>query len=68
MIRSNFPPVAPEMLTTEELADSLRCATQTIRKNVSQQGHHNGIKPIKLPNGRLLFRKKGRDALLGVGA
>ena len=69
MVTSHKPPQAvPEMLTTEEFALFQRNAPQTVRKNVSQSGHHNGIKPVKLPNGRLLWRKTDLDALLRVEA
>lgn len=54
----------PEFLTTEEFAASQRCAAQTVRKNYCLKGHHHGVKPIKLPSGRLLWRASDLEKLL----
>ena len=54
----------PEFFTTPELAEFERTAQQTIRKNFCLQGHHHGIKPIKLPSGRLRWRTSDVLALL----
>lgn len=40
-------------LTTEELALSLGMHPQSIRKRYSQTGSYFGLKPVKLPNGKL---------------
>lgn len=57
----------PELIKTGELAGELREAEQTARKNYSQKGHYHGMVPIKLPNGRLLWRKADLLALLEGG-
>jgi hypothetical protein len=54
----------PEFLTTAELAELERTAQQTILKNHSLKGHHHGIKPIKLPGGRLRWRTADAQELL----
>jgi len=42
-------------LTTEELAAEVKALPQSIRKRYSQTGSYWGIRPVKLPNGRLLW-------------
>ncbi|KAA6124493.1 DNA-binding protein [Cupriavidus cauae] len=42
-------------LSTEELAVELKCLPHSIRKRYSQTGTYWGVRPIKLPNGRLLW-------------
>lgn len=42
-------------LTTEELAESLGMSAQTLRKRYSQTGSYFSVRPIKLPNRRLLW-------------
>ena len=42
--------------TTAEFAALLRQSPATIRKNLCEQGHHLGAKPIKLANRRLMWR------------
>lgn len=54
----------PELLTTAEFAAAQRCAAQTVRKNYCLKGHHHGIKPVKLPSGRLMWRVSDVQALL----
>jgi hypothetical protein len=54
----------PRLLTTDEFAAAQRCAAQTVRKNYSNLGHHHGIKPIKQPSGRLLWRESDLLVLL----
>lgn len=39
--------------STNELADELRLQPQSLRKRYSQQGSYFGVRPEKLPNGRL---------------
>ena len=43
-----------EKIDTKELADLLRCKPDTPRRALCIQGHYMGLRPIKLPNGRLL--------------
>jgi hypothetical protein len=47
------PPVRP--LTTNELAWELKVLPQSIRKRYSQTGAYFCLRPVKLPNGRLLW-------------
>lgn len=41
--------------TTEALAAGLGIKPQTLRAALCRDGHYYGIKPAKLPNGRLLW-------------
>jgi hypothetical protein len=43
------------LLTTEGLAVALGLRPQSIRKRLSQTGAYFGLRPAKLPNGRLLW-------------
>lgn len=42
-------------LTTEELAAALSLHPQSLRKRFSQTGSYFGLKPLKLPNRRLIW-------------
>ena len=42
-------------VTTEEAAATLRVAPQTPRASLCRLGHWMGMRPVKLPNGRLLW-------------
>ena len=42
-------------LSTEEAAAKLRAASQTPRASLCRLGHWMGMRPVKLPNGRLLW-------------
>lgn len=42
-------------LSTEEAAARLRVAPQTPRASLCRLGHWLGMRPVKLPNGRLLW-------------
>lgn len=42
-------------LSTHELAEKLGMNAQSIRKRYTQQGSYFGVRPHKLPNGRLLW-------------
>lgn len=42
-------------LSTEEAAAKLRAAPQTPRSSLCRLGHWMGMRPVKLPNGRLLW-------------
>ena len=48
--------IIPVMWTTKEAARELRAAEQTMRKNYCLYGHHHGLRPVKQPSGRLLWR------------
>ncbi|PZU55887.1 MAG: DNA-binding protein [Thauera sp.] len=49
--------------TTTEAAVRLRYQPQTLRREYCQKGHFCGIKPVKLPSGRLLWPADEIDAL-----
>ncbi|WP_211468465.1 DNA-binding protein [Collimonas silvisoli] len=51
-------------LTTEELAAVLAMCSQTLRKRLSQTGSYYGVRPIKLPNGKLRWPADSFDQLL----
>jgi len=44
-----------EKVSTRGLADIFHCQPDTIRRGLCVNGHYMGIKPIKLPNGRLIW-------------
>ena len=46
-------PARPPRLTTEQLAIELAMEAQSIRKRLSQTGSYFGVRPVKLPNGKL---------------
>lgn len=51
LVRSN----SDRPLTTDELAAELGISAQSIRKRYSQTGTYFGLRPVKLPNRRLLW-------------
>lgn len=42
-------------ISTEELARDLRLKPQSLRAALCRDGHYFGLRPRKLPNGRLLW-------------
>ena len=42
-------------ITTEEMAGLLRIVPQTARAGLCRNGHYLGMRPVKLPNGKLLW-------------
>lgn len=42
-------------ISTEELASQLRLKPQSLRAALCRDGHYFGLRPRKLPNGRLLW-------------
>lgn len=48
-------PANRDHVSTDELANILAVEPQTIRKRYSETGSYHGIKPMKLPNRRLLW-------------
>lgn len=50
-------------LSTEELAAALRLKPQSIRASLCRNGHYMGLRPCKLPNGRLLWNAADLDRL-----
>ena len=53
----------PRKLDTAEAADRLRIRPQTLRRALCLQGHYFGMRPVKLPNGRLLWDAADLDRL-----
>jgi hypothetical protein len=51
-------------LTTEELAAELGIGPQSIRKRYSQTGSYFGLRPVKLPNRRLLWPSNPLEKLI----
>lgn len=51
-------------LSTEEFAAALRHRPQTIRAGLCNHGHVMGLRPVKLPNGRLLWDAAQVEALV----
>ncbi|CAG4891468.1 DNA-binding protein [Paraburkholderia gardini] len=50
-------------ITTEELAALLSIRPQSIRKRFCQTGAYFTLRPVKLPNGRLLWPADALDKL-----
>ncbi len=67
----NQPPTATAAFgahfSTEELSVELKNQPQTIRAGLCRNGHYLGLRPIKLPNGRLLWNAAEVAALLESG-
>ena len=42
-------------LTTSKLAERFGVKPETVRRGLCMDGHYLGLKPTKLPNGRLLW-------------
>jgi len=59
---------APKYYSTEELAALFRVAHQTPRAALCRNGHYLGMRPIKLPNGRLLWNAADAACVLNEGA
>lgn len=55
---------APRKLGTSEAAERLRIKPQTIRRALCLQDHYLGLRPVKLPNGRLLWDAAEVEALV----
>ncbi|MBU9681189.1 DNA-binding protein [Burkholderia multivorans] len=50
-------------ITTEELAALLSIRPQSIRKRFCQTGAYFSLRPVKLPNGRLMWPADALDKL-----
>ena len=56
MATENLTPIrAQRPITTDELASLLSIRPQSIRKRFCQTGGYFNVRPIKLPNGRLMW-------------
>jgi len=53
-------------VSTSRLARLTDRTPDALRLAVSRRGHWNGIRPKKLPNGRLLWPREQVEALLGT--
>jgi len=42
-------------ITTREFAKAMGVQTTSIHRALCMAGHYMGVKPVKLPNGRLLW-------------
>ena len=51
-------------ITTEQFAKTFHIKANTVRTKFCKDGHVFGIKPTKLPNGRLLWPSCEIEALL----
>ena len=51
-------------ITTEELAAQCGIKPQSVRVRLCRTGSYFGIKPVKLPNGRLMWPGDARDQML----
>lgn len=56
-----------ELFPTATLARRIGYQSASIRTAVWRHGHFNGIKPVKLPNGRLLWPADSISRLTGEG-
>ena len=52
-MKKEVPP--KQRITTDVFASRFRVKDDTVRRNLCVNGHFLGVKPIKLPNGRLLW-------------
>lgn len=50
--------------TTESFAQQVGSKPQTVRKNYCQHGHYLGVRPVKLPNGKLLWPASAVERLI----
>lgn len=48
-------PATSRKLSTDEFAEWLHVKSQTIRAGLCRDGHYLGLRPVKLPNRRLLW-------------
>ncbi|WP_244814775.1 DNA-binding protein [Caballeronia sp. Lep1P3] len=62
--RFSSPP--PQYLSTEELAACLSLRPQSIRKRYCQTGAYFCLRPVKLPNGRLMWPADAVEQLTRV--
>lgn len=53
------------LLSTEELAAQLTLRPQTIRKRYCQTGAYFSVRPVKMPNGRLMWPADALEQLAG---
>lgn len=56
-----------QALSTKEFAEMVRVESQTIRRGYCVNGHYMGLKPMKLPNSRLLWPRADVLRVLTAG-
>ena len=56
------------LISTKELAQIVRVESGTIRRGLCLNGHYMGLKPIKLPNKRLLWAEDAARKLINQKA
>lgn len=62
---TSAPSIRPAAkLPTRAIAPLLTVRPETIRESFCRNGHYLGMRPVKLPNGRLLWDAAQVDALL----
>lgn len=54
---------AVRLFTTEQLAEALSLKPQTLRKRYSMTGSYYGLRPLKLPNGKLRWDSNAIELL-----
>lgn len=52
-------------LTTDEFAAFLQLKAQSIRKRYCKTGSYFGVRPVKLPNGKLRWPSDAIEQLMG---
>ena len=57
----------PRGFSTRDLATQLAVTPEGIRVQLCRAGHYYGIRPQRLPNGRLLWPADALDRLLEAG-
>ncbi len=62
-MQTTTPPLK-RAYSTDELAAALKVRPNTPRSGLCRDGHYLGLRPTKLPNGRLLWDAEAVDALL----
>jgi hypothetical protein len=51
-------------LTTEEFAHAIGILSQSVRKRWAETGSYFGVRPVKLPNGRLKWPDDSLERLI----
>ena len=66
---TTLPPagMAPAGLTTPQLAYATGVRPDSIRVHLCRRGHYYGLRPQRLPNGRLLWPADSLERLLAQG-
>lgn len=57
-----------QVFDTEELAAEFKVKANTIRRQHCLTGHYMGIKPVKLPNRKLVWLRADVERILSGGA